>query len=434
MKLPSDWNLVVAEPDRSLKPIDLAAATRSALQQPLNSKRLSELVSPDARVCIVFTDATRACPDHILVPAILQELEAAQVGAENITLLCATGLHRPSSLQEKIAKLGQAVVDQYKVIDHDATTAVILSEAKNLYPDKQASQAEAEILRRSAPQNDISVNSVLLECDFIIATGVVEPHQYAGYSGGGKTVVIGCGGEVTIAETHGPKYLDQVGVRLGKVEGNPFQQFVRDAARSIGLKFVVNVVLDGDGQPVAVRAGDPIGVHDELIGIAKKLYEVPIDRQFDVVIAKVDPPKDVNLYQASRAATYVGLSSTPPIKPGGTIIVEAKCIERTGQGVGEVRFFEALAGATSLDKLLSHFRLNGCRAGEQRAFMMAQVLLKYKVIVAGSVCPDAVEACQMTAENSVEAAIDHIKHRIGAQASVLYLPHPLITLPIVQND
>jgi nickel-dependent lactate racemase len=433
IKLPAGWQLTTVGPDRSLKPIDLAAATRSALQQPLSSPRLSGLVSPDARVCIVFTDATRACPDHILVPAILAELEAAGARDENITLLCATGLHRSSSQAEKIAKLGQAVVDRYKVIDHDAAHAVILSEAKNLYTDQHSTPAEAEILRRSAPQNDIAVNPLLLQSDLIIATGVVEPHQYAGYSGGSKTVVIGCGGEATIGETHGPKYLDQAGVRLGKVDGNPFQQFVRDAARSIGLKFVVNVVLDGDGQPVAVRAGDPIGVHDELIAIAKKLYEVPVDRQFDVVIAKVDPPKDVNLYQASRAATYIGLSATPPIRSGGTIIVEARCIERTGQGVGEIRFFEALAGAANLNQVLSRFRLKGCRAGEQRAFMLAQVLLKYEVIIAGSDCPDAVEACQMTAENSIDAAIDRIKHKIGEQASVLYLPHPLITLPIVKS-
>ncbi len=413
MKLPERWQLTVAEPDRTLKPIDLAAATRLALQQPLSSNRLSELASPNARVCIVFTDATRACPDHILVPAILSELEGAGVRAENITLLCATGLHRASTRAEKIAKLGQSVVDRYKVIDHDARTAVTLG---------------------TGEQKNLSINPLLLDCDLIIATGVVEPHQYAGYSGGGKTVVIGCGGEETIGETHGPKYLDQPGVRLGKVAGNPFQQFVREAARSIGLKFVVNVVLDGDGQPVAVRAGDPIAAHDELIALAKKLYEVPVDRQFDVVIAQVDPPKDANLYQASRAPTYIGLSATPPIRSGGVIIVQARCPEGAGQGVGEQRFFKALAEANDLNQMLARFRLKGCRAGEQRAFMLAQVLLKYKVMIAGCDYPDIAEVCHLTAVNSVDEAINRVRKRIGEQASVLYLPHPLITLPIVKSD
>jgi lactate racemase len=425
VKLPTGWQLTTVEPDRSIKPIELMPATQAALAQPLHSNRLTELASSNTRVCIVFTDATRACPDHILVPAILRELEMAGVRAENITLLCATGLHRASTRVEKIAKLGQSVVDRYQVIDHDATQVATLP------PDDNPAANE---VADSHPPRATAVNPLLLQSDLIIATGVVEPHQYAGYSGGGKTVVIGCGSEAIISETHGPKYLDHPGVRLGKVDGNPFQQFVRDAARSIGLKFVVNVVLDGNGQPVAVRAGDPIAVHDELIAVAKKLVEVPVPQQYDVVIAKVDPPKDVNLYQASRAATYIGLSATPPIRLGGVIIVEARCIERTGQGKGEVRFFEALALSRNLDQMLSRFRLKGCRAGEQRAFMLAQVLLKYEVIIAGSECPDAVEACQMTAANSIDAAIDRIKHKIGKQASVLYLPHPLITLPIVMSN
>jgi nickel-dependent lactate racemase len=424
VKLPLSWRLTVVEPDRSLKPIDLQSATRSALQQPIHSNRLSELAAPDASVCIVFTDATRACPDQVLVSAILRELEAAGVRAENITLLCATGLHRASTRAEKIAKLGQPVVDRYSVIDHDAVTAI------PLLPDHNPA---AEAAADSHPPR-AWVNPLLLQSDLIIATGVVEPHQYAGYSGGGKTVVIGCGGEATISETHGPKYLDQPGVRLGWVAGNPFQQFVREVARSIGLKFVVNVVLDGEGQPVAVRAGDPIAVHDELIGVAKELYEVHVSQQFDVVIAKVDPPKDVNLYQASRAPTYIGLSATPPIRSGGTIIVEARCPEGAGQGLGEQRFFETLSTANDLDQLLSYFRLNGCRAGEQRAFMLAQVLLKHEVIIVGSECPEVVEACHMIAVDSIDAAIDRIKNRIGEQASVLYLPHPLITLPIVTGN
>ncbi len=426
MDLPRGWQLTVVEPDRSIKPVELVPATQAALAQPLHSKRLSELALSNARVCIVFTDATRACPDHILVPTILRELEEAGVRDENITLLCATGLHRASTRLEKIAKLGQSVVDRCKVIDHDATRSVILRRSgSHARPDGGMGAASAGL---------IELNALLLESDLIIATGVVEPHQYAGYSGGGKTVVIGCGGEALISETHGPKYLDHPGVRLGKVDGNPFQQFVREAARSIGLKFVVNVVLDGDGRSIAVRAGDPIAVHDELIAIAKKLYEVPVPQQYDVVIAKVDSPKDVNLYQASRAATYIGLSATPPIRPGGIIIVQARCPEGAGQGVGEQRFFKALSETTDLDQLLSYFRMNGCKAGEQRAFMLAQVLLKHEVIIVGSEYPEIVEACQMTAMDSIDAAIDRVKDRIAGQASVLYLPHPLITLPIVTSN
>jgi nickel-dependent lactate racemase len=117
------------------------------------------------------------------------------------------------------------------------------------------------------------------------------------------------------------------------------------------LKFVVNVVLDGEGQAIAVQAGDPIAVHDALVATARSVYEVPIEKAYDVVIAQVDPPKEVNLYQASRAATYIGLSAAPPIRPGGVIIVVAQCPEGAGQGTRRARFFTALSQASTLRRL-----------------------------------------------------------------------------------
>jgi nickel-dependent lactate racemase len=231
VKFPPDWSLTIREPKPSTPLPDLAAAVEDALARPLSSPRLIDLASPATRVCIVFTDATRACPDHVLIPAILRELDRANVPDDHITLLCATGLHRPSTRAEKIAKLGKEVVERYRVVDHDPSRCVtphlsvgagVLSRAvaKNL--DVAASlPQQGEMLRYA--QHDTAVNTLLLDSDLIIATGVVEPHQYAGYSGGGKTVVIGCGSEETIGLTHGPQFLDRPGVRLGQIDGNSFQ-------------------------------------------------------------------------------------------------------------------------------------------------------------------------------------------------------------------
>ena len=425
MKLPSDWSLTILEPNPSTPLLDLRAVVEGVLAQPLSTPRLIDLASPSLRVCIVFTDATRACPDDVLVPAILRELDRAGVPDDHITLLCATGLHRPSTHEEKIAKLGRDVVERYRVIDHDPSDCVIPSRvaARNL----TVSNEIPHFVR-----NDTGISPVLLNSDLIIATGVVEPHQYAGYSGGGKTVVIGCGSEETIGLTHGPQFLDHPRVRLGQIEGNPFQQFVRNAAQEIGLRFVVNVVLDGHGEAIAVQAGDPIAVHEALVAVARSVYEVPSDQLYDVVIAQVDPPKDVNLYQASRAVTYVALSATPPIKPGGTIILAARCPEGAGQGRGEQRFFEALSRATNLQELLADYRRDGCQPGEQRAFMLAQVLLHYEVIVAGSLCPEVVQACHLRATASIDAALKCVQPQSAAR--VLFLPHPLHTLPIVRRS
>ena len=124
--LPPDWTLTTLESNPSTPLPDLRAAVEGALLQPLDSPRLIDLASPSTRVCIVFTDATRACPDHILVPAILRELDRAGVPGDHVTLLCATGLHRPSTREEKIAKLGREVVERYRVIDHDPSNCVTL--------------------------------------------------------------------------------------------------------------------------------------------------------------------------------------------------------------------------------------------------------------------------------------------------------------------
>jgi lactate racemase len=433
VKLPPDWSLTTIEPHPSTPLPDLAAAVEDALLHPIASPPLNALASPSTRVCIVFTDATRACPDHILVPAILRELASAGVPDEYITLLCATGLHRPSTREEKIAKLGEDVVARYRAIDHDVRHCEERS-VRRSNPPSAVEEIASHTAFAMTESNSIAVNALLLNSDLIIAAGVVEPHQYAGYSGGGKTVVIGCGSEATIGLTHGPQFLDQPGVRLGQIDGNPFQQFVRDTAQAIGLKFVVNVVLDGNGAAIAVQAGGPIAVHEALVSVARSVYEVPVSRQYEVVIAQVDPPKDVNLYQASRAATYIGLSATPPISPSGVIIVAARCPEGAGVGRGERRFFTTLSQATDLQAVLAEFRRNGCQPGEQRTYMLAQVLLQHEVVVAGSLCPEVVEACHLTAAVSVDDALTIAQRRYGAATHVLYLPHPLQTLPIVRCD
>ncbi len=428
VKIPVNWSLTTIEPNPSTPLPDLPAAVEGALAQPLSSPRLTDLASPATRVCLVFTDTTRACPDHILVPAILRELDQAGVPDDHITLLCATGLHRDSTREEKIAKLGRDVAERYRVIDHNTRHCEPRS-------GEAISGSGQRLLQREKPRfammisDNVAVNPLLLDSDLIIATGVVEPHQYAGYSGGSKTVVIGCGSEATIGLTHGPQFLDQPGVRLGRIDGNPFQQFVRDAAQAIGVKFVVNVVLDGEGRSIAVRAGGAIAVHDELVAIARSVYEVPIEHDYDVVIAQVAPPKDVNLYQASRAATYVGLSATPPVRPGGVIIVSARCPEGAGLGRGEERFFTALSQASDLQQLLERYRRDGCPPGEQRAYLLAQVLLNHAVVVVGSQCPEIVEACHLIAASSLDEAIAYAQRRLGATAQVLYLTHPFQTIP-----
>lgn len=401
---------------RTLPPIaDVPAEVRRYLRNPVGSAPLRDLAGPGDRVCIVFTDITRASPDYLLVPPVLEELEAAGVRREDITLLCGVGMHRPSTHEEKIAKLGADVVRNYRVIDHE--------------PQNPAALVD---LGKTPSGIPLTVNKIAYEADLLIATGIVEPHQYAGYSGGRKTLAVGAAGEEMIAYSHGPAIVDHPGTRLGKIEGNPFHEAVTEAARRAGLRFIVNVVIDDNKQVVAVRAGAAEEAFMELVAIARSIFEVPIPQQYDVAVAGVGFPKDANLYQASRAASYLFFAPTQVVRDGGYIILPAECEEGPGEGVGEQRFFETMRNAASPQQILDDARKYGYKPGEQRAFVMAKVLEKNKVIVVGSKDSDMIRQAKMIPAATMDEAFAIIQQHLGPQGDVLIVPHALLTLPIVQ--
>jgi nickel-dependent lactate racemase len=415
-ELPSGWRGTVVE-SKTVPPIeDVPAAVAEAVANPTNSPRLRELAGPGDKVCIVFTDVTRASPDSLLVPPVLAELEAAGVHDEDITLLCGVGMHRPSTPEEKVSKLGRAIVSRYRVID---------SEPQNPEALIELGTAESGI--------PLSVNKVAYEADLLIATGIVEPHQYAGYSGGRKTLAVGAAGEAMIAYTHGPHMVDHPGTRLGRIEGNPFHEAVTEAARRAGLRFIVNVVQDDRKQVVYIRAGEPEATFQELVAFARSIYEVPVPQQYDVAVAGVGSPKDANLYQASRAPSYLFFAPTPVVKPGGVFIVPAPCGEGAGEGVGEQRFLRAMQDAPDVQFILDDARQHGYPPGQQRAFVMAKVLEQNDVIFVGTENPDLVRSAKFVAAPTMEAAFAQVREKLGDGLDVLIVPHALLTLPIVQR-
>lgn len=414
--LPAGWRGALVESRTAVPVKSVPAAVEAALGNPTNSAPLRDLAKPGDRVCIVFTDVTRASPDSLLVPPLLAELEAAGVRDEDITLLCGIGLHRPSTPEERIAKLGRAVVERYRVIDNE--------------PLNPAALVDLGTTESGIP---LSVHRAAYEADLLIATGIVEPHQYAGYSGGRKTLAVGAAGEAMIAYTHGPQMVDHPGTRLGRIEGNPFHEAVSEAARRAGLRFIVNVVQDDDKQVIYVAAGEPESTFQELVAFARTIYEVPVPQQYDVAVAGVGFPKDANLYQASRAASYLFFAPTPVVKPGGFFIVPAPCGEGGGEGVGEQRFLKAMQQAPSIEFILDDARQNGYPPGQQRAFVLAKVLEQNEVIVVGAEDPELVRSAKLLAAPTMEAAFAMVRDKLGDGLDVLVVPHALLTLPIVQS-
>jgi len=396
---------------------DAGKALAEALTHPLGSPPLREMAHRGDRACIVFTDVTRASPDHLLVPVLLKELEAAGVRDEDVTLLCGIGMHRPSTHAERVAKLGAQVVARYRVIDSE--------------PQNPAALVDLGVTPGGVP---VSVHRLAVETDLLIATGIVEPHQYAGYSGGRKTVAIGAAGEALIAHTHGPAFVDHPGTRLGRIEGNPFHEAVTEVARRANLRFILNVVLGDNKQILKVAAGEPEAAFQELVAFARSVYEVPIPHQYDVAIGGAGFPKDANLYQASRVPSYLFFAPTPVVRPGGFFIIPARCEEGAGGGVGEQRFFAALRDAPDVRFILDDARRNGYPPGQQRAFVIAKVLERTRIIIVGSECPDVVAACKMIPAATMSEALAYARRELGSNLDVLIVPHALLTLPVIMTN
>ena len=389
----SDYAVTVCEPDGG-NHVDVRAAAKEAVADP-HGRALAERVTPDDTVAIVVTDVTRATPDDVLLDVLLAALERAGVTREQISVVLGLGLHRPMTDAEIESTLG----------DHADL-------AENHDPD-------ATVTAGTVDGCPIELNETVATAETVLATGMVEPHQYAGFSGGAKTAVVGAGGEAQIRYSHGPEMLARDGVRLGRIDENPFRTFVDRAGDVIDLEFSLNVAHDSGGI-LAASAGDPRAVVADLAETAKDALSVTVTEAYDAVVAGVGAPKDANLYQTTRAATYVVLGSHNPLRDGGRVVVPAALPEGAGEGTGERRFYERLSGAASAEALFEEMR-QGYEPGAQRAFVVARTLRDHDIWITDSHHPEVVEDCLMHARDSVEDALE-------PGSDVLVVPEALNTL------
>ena len=388
-----DCAVTVADPPGG-EPVDVRTAAETAVDDP-DGPAITEVVSPDDTVAIVVTDRTRATPDDVLLDVLLSVLERGGVYREQVTVVVGLGLHRPMTEPERSEMLGEHA-DLAE--NHDPHDVVEVGTVEG---------------------TPVELNRRVARADAVLSTGMVEPHQYAGFSGGAKTVAVGAGGEPLIRYTHGPDLLARPGVRLGRIDDNPFREVVDRAGDRCGLEFCLNVT-HGPAGILDVAAGAPRRVVETLAEGARAARSVTVKDTYDAVVAGVGAPKDASLYQASRAATYVGLGAVNPLRDGGRVVIPAVLPEGAGTGTGETRFHEWLAGADDPASLYEAMR-NGYEPGAQRAFVLARVLRDHDVCVTNSEAPGVVKECLMTATETVEEAVE-------AGSDVLVVPDALNTL------
>ena len=408
-----DVTLVESSVPESLKNPEQAIS--QALDAPVESPPLEVLASGAGSATIVITDSTRPCPDHRIVPGIIERLVRAGIPESRITIVVAIGMHRPSTPAEKIEKLGAEIVGRFRVVDSS--------------PLDPADQVD---LGDGPDGTPVRIDRRVVETDLLIATGIVEPHQYAGFSGGWKTVGIGTASAATIESLHGMRYLEDPRVRLACVEENPFLKSMRWIGERARLRFVVNVALDSAAAIVSVLAGHPEAVHQRLSDWVRERAVREVAHPFPIVIGAAGHPKDSNLYQATRIPTYLCFSERPAVVPGGVILVPAQCGEGAGEGPGERLFFKMLSEAGGPDDVLAQARTVGYPAGGQRAVMVAWAQKMARIAFVGTQFPDIVKACGFQAFDRMSDAVDWAFAATGSR-EVLAVPHALTTLPLVSR-
>ncbi len=296
----------------------------------------------------------------------MKELEKTCVKKENVTILSGVEADSAMNYEEKTAKYGKWVVDNYKVINHNA------SDQENLTDMGTTPEGVPRI-----------VNTLLTKMDKILAIGVTDLHQYAGFSGGAKTIAVGCASEKTISYTHSASFLEKSGAVPGRIKGNLFQDALWEIVKPLPFIFCVNIILNAQAQVLALDAGHPKMVFEKMMTQSRKIFLFDVAEPFDIAYLGVPHPKDVNLYQASRAATYQALSDRPVFRHGAVLNLICESPEGFGEGAGEERFREKMMELPDPEAVVREMTGKTNLPGEQRAYMVAKTMIKNPINIWG---------------------------------------------------
>ncbi|KJS83379.1 MAG: hypothetical protein JM58_12735 [Peptococcaceae bacterium BICA1-8] len=376
-----------------------------ALKNPIGAS-LSNLKGAN-NVVIVTSDLTRPVPNMLILPPLIAELEAIGIKKEQITLLVGTGLHRVSPKEEFVELFGEQLVNQIKVISHDAWDEESLT-----------------YLGKSSRNTPIVINKHYIEADAKIVLGVIDPHQFVGLSGGAKGVVIGLGGEKLVQANHA--MLTHPQATLGNLEGNPVREDIDEIGEKIGIDFIVNVVLNSKKEVVKAVAGHFIKAHQVGVLAARTALQVELNQTADLVIAASGGfPKDVNLYQAQKALLHAAIA----VKDGGTIILAAECLE----GVGEERFTNTMQLGKSPQEIIDNFSKQEFKVGAHKAYLWGISLKKARVIlVADGIDQSTAEIMQVEKAETLQLAIDMVLGTLPENPKIYVMPKAPSTIPLLK--
>ena len=370
-----------------------------ALENPIGSPRLRDIVKPGEKIAIITSDITRPMPTYKVMPALLDELAAAGVDFKDVTLVFALGSHRKQSPEEQKRLAGDVAYGKINVVDSDPEDCIHMGVTANGTP--------------------VDITRVVAEADRRIALGNIEFHYFAGYSGGYKAVMPGVSTPAAIQSNH--KLMIRPESCAGRLEGNPVREDIEEAGRICGLDFILNVVLDEHKNIVKVVCGDPVKAHRVGAAFLDKLYTKEIDCGADIVIvSQGGAPKDLNLYQTQKALD----NSKHAVKDGGIIILIGSCAE----GYGEHTFEDWMLNSESPDDLVNKICRNFVLGGHKAA-AIGMVLQRADIYLVSDMDPALVQRSFMKPYSSAQQAFDDALAKLGDNADVITMPYGGSVLP-----
>ncbi len=375
------------------------AEVRRALAEPIGSPRLREIVKPGEKIAIVTSDVTRPMPTYKVMPALLDELYAAGVKGEDVTLVFALGSHRKHTDEERKRLAGERAWNEIACVDSDPADCVHMGV--------------------TAAGTPVDVTRTVARADRRICLGNIEYHYFAGYSGGAKAIMPGVSTRAAIQSNHSMMVRPEA--CAGALETNPLRMDIEEAGAICGIDFILNVVLSEHKDILRAVAGHPVEAHRAGCAFLDRLYLKELPRGADVVlVSQGGAPKDLNLYQTQKALD----NARHAVNPGGVIVLIGSCKEGLGERVFEEWMTQSESPRAMIERIGRDFQLGG-----HKAAAIAMTLEKADVYLVSDLEPDFVRSIFLTPQPTVQAALDAAFARLGPEATVLAMPYGGSTLP-----
>ena len=404
IELPDDRTTVIV-PSSAPALSDERAAVLAALERPIVASPLRDWLKPACRVCIVFSDITRATPNDRIIPWLLEQLSG--VPRENITLLNGLGTHRPNTPDELARLLGSEVMRDYKVLNHEPEN-----------PEALIS------LGTTSDGTPALINRHFVNADVRIVTGFIEPHFFAGFSGGPKGIMPGIAGTRTVISNHGPTLLGHPNATFGITRGNPLWEEMRDIALRTGPSFLLNVTLDEQRRITGVFAGDLLEAHRVGCEFVRASAMQRFTEPFDVVVTSNSGyPLDQNLYQGVKGMS----AGARLLRPGGALILACECSE----GVpANSSYDQILQSASTPKEILELFaKSNHARHEQWQVQIQAQIQQTAQIFLYSSLPDATARRAHLTPCHDITATVRELSSNGNGGARIAVLPQGPLTIP-----